>query len=54
MIEFKVSLKKTTTKRVKMLYQVVWTTENDYKQLVGARLVSSSNEVVDILKRFLE
>ena len=54
MIEFKVSLKKSTTKRVKMLYQVVWTTEKDHKQLVGARLVSSSSEVVDILKRFLE
>ena len=54
MIEFKVSLKKTTAKRVKMLYQVVWTTEKDHKQIVGARLVSSSSEVVDILKRFLE
>src|SRR3990167_449745 len=54
MIEFKVYLKKTATKRVKMLYQVVWTTEKDHKQLVGARLVSSSSEVVDILKRFLE
>ena len=54
MIEFKVSPKKTLTKSVKMLYQVVWSVEMDHKQLVGARLVSSSNEVVDILKRFLE
>jgi len=54
MIEFKVSPKKTSTKSVKMLYQVVWSVEKNHKQLVGARLVSSSNEVVDILKRFLE
>ena len=54
MLEFKVSPKKTLTKSVKMLYQVVWSVEMDHKQLVGARLVSSSNEVVDILKRFLE
>ncbi|MBM2834231.1 MAG: hypothetical protein HW406_1392 [Candidatus Brocadiaceae bacterium] len=54
MIEFKVSPKKTSTKSVKMLYQVVWSVEKNHKQLVGARLVSSSNEIVDILKRFLE
>ena len=54
MIEFKVSPKKTSTKSVKMLYQVVWSVEKNHNQLVGARLVSSSNEVVNILKRFLE
>jgi len=54
MIEFKVSLKNTSTKTVKMLYQVVWSVEKNQKQLVGAKLVSSSNEIVDILKRFLE
>ncbi|HHT9114442.1 MAG: diguanylate cyclase [Planctomycetes bacterium] len=54
MIEFKVSPKKASVKSVKMLYQVVWSVEKNHKQLVGARLVSSSNEVVDILKRFLE
>ena len=54
MIEFKVSLKNTSTKSVKMLYQVVWSVEKNQKQLVGAKLVSSSNEIVDILKRFLE
>lgn len=54
MIEFKVSLKKTSTKRVKMLYQIVWSLEKNHKQLVGAKLVSSSNEIVDVLKRFLE
>lgn len=37
-----------------MLYQVVWAVEKNYKQLVGAKLVSSSNEVVDILKKLLE
>ena len=54
MIEFKVSPKKTSTKSVKMLYQVVWSVEKNHNQLVGARLVSSSNETVDILKKFLE
>ena len=37
-----------------MLYQVVWSVEKNQKQLVGARLVSSSNEIVDILNKFLE
>ncbi|MBI2470465.1 MAG: diguanylate cyclase [Planctomycetes bacterium] len=54
MIEIKVSTKAALTKRIKMLYQVVWSTEKEHKQLIGARLVSSSKEVIDILKELLE
>ncbi len=54
MIEIKISTKETPAKRLKILYQVVWSVEKDGKQLIGARLVSSSNDVVDILKGLLE
>ncbi|GEM_PF-340955 len=54
MIEIKISTKETPAKRLKILYQVVWSVEKDGKQLIGARLVSSSNDVVDILNDLLE
>ncbi len=54
MVEINISTKEIPAKRLNMLYQVVWSVEKDSKQLIGARLVSSSNDVVDILKGLLE
>lgn len=54
MVNFQFSLKEAVRKRIKVLYQVVWSTKKEQKQLIGARLVSSSKEVIDVLKELLK